>query len=177
MERTMTLDDGTRIREGDKVRAEGESAGRRVCKVLTIDHGYALLTAPTPFGTVWRRATEITAYLLLSAALAALSSCATLRAPVVALVRADVQTALDSATAAGDQQGVQCHTTTLATLAAIEAIQTPQVRGVASLAEAKHIKRIALLNLTPMLAKTADECARVYDVMSLLRPFVAGWGL
>lgn len=117
---------------------------------------------------------------ILAALLASLSGCVALRpltAPVVAVVRADVQTAHDSATAAGDAPGVQCHALTLASLDVLEHLAAPPVRGIASAAEALRIKRQMALNLAPMLARNAEACASVYDVMSLLRPMLAGWGM
>ena len=59
MNQTLTLPDGTVVKIGDKVRARGEGTGWRVCKVLNIHDGRALLTAPTPFGTVSRSRHEI----------------------------------------------------------------------------------------------------------------------
>jgi len=61
--RFMTLLDGTIVRKGDKVRAEGEGTGLRVCTVLEIMKGTgvdkAVLTAPIPFGTVIRSRYQI----------------------------------------------------------------------------------------------------------------------
>lgn len=62
----ITLLDGTEVHEGDKVRAQGEATGWRVCQVLEILKGCgvdkAVLTAPTPFGTVIRSRYQIKAY-------------------------------------------------------------------------------------------------------------------
>lgn len=62
----MTLLDGTIVRAGDKVRAKGEATGWRVCRVLEVLKGggvaKAILTAPTPFGTVIRSRYQIKAY-------------------------------------------------------------------------------------------------------------------
>lgn len=63
----MTLQDGTVIRDGDKVRAVG-GGGRRlqVCIVLEVLRGggvdKAILTAPDPFGTVIRSRYQIRPY-------------------------------------------------------------------------------------------------------------------
>ena len=70
MRQSMMLLDGTIVRVGDKVRAQGEATGWRVCKVLEILRSggvdKALLTANTPFGTVIRRLNHIKAYRRLS---------------------------------------------------------------------------------------------------------------
>ena len=59
----MTLQNGTVVCEGDKVRARGEDGSLRVCTVLEVLRGggvdKALLTAPTPFGTVIRTRYQI----------------------------------------------------------------------------------------------------------------------
>lgn len=60
----MTLQDGTIVRVGDKVRATGEgTTGLRICTVLEILKGCgvdkAILTAPDPFGTVIRTRYQI----------------------------------------------------------------------------------------------------------------------
>lgn len=62
----MTLQDGTIVRAGDKVKARGENCGMRVCTVIEILRGTgidkAVLTAPTPFGTVIRSRHQIRPY-------------------------------------------------------------------------------------------------------------------
>jgi hypothetical protein len=59
----LTLQNGTVVRVGDKVRAKGEGTGWRVCTVLEILKGCgidkAILTAPDPFGTVIRSRYQI----------------------------------------------------------------------------------------------------------------------
>lgn len=61
--RFMTLLDGTIVHKGDKVRAKGEGCGMRVCTVLEVMKGAgvdkAVLTAPTPFGTIIRTRYQI----------------------------------------------------------------------------------------------------------------------
>jgi hypothetical protein len=66
---TMTLLDGTVVREGDKVRAQGECPGWRVCTVIVILHGggveKAIVTAKGGkhcFGTVIRSRYQIKPY-------------------------------------------------------------------------------------------------------------------
>jgi hypothetical protein len=65
-ERIMALQDGTIVRVGDRVRARGEATGLRVCRVVDILKGCgvdkAILTAPTPFGTVIRTRYQIKPY-------------------------------------------------------------------------------------------------------------------
>jgi hypothetical protein len=59
----MTLQDGTIVRNGDKVRAHGEDNRLRICTVLEVIKGCgvdkAILTAPAPFGTVIRTRYQI----------------------------------------------------------------------------------------------------------------------
>jgi hypothetical protein len=54
----MTLQDGTIVRDGDTVLAKGEDGRWRACKVLEVLKGCgvdkAIVTAPSPFGTVIR---------------------------------------------------------------------------------------------------------------------------
>ena len=62
-DRTLTLVDGTVVREGGKVRARGENGYLRVATVLTIFKGVgidkAILTAGNGFGTVIRSRYQI----------------------------------------------------------------------------------------------------------------------
>ena len=63
----MTLQDGTIVRNGDKVRAiGGGGGGYQVCKVLEVLKGCgvdkAVLTARDPFGTVIRTRYQIRAH-------------------------------------------------------------------------------------------------------------------
>lgn len=55
----LTISDGSEIHVGDTVKAKGEATEYRLCTVVSIYRNEAMLTAPTPFGTVWRNAKEI----------------------------------------------------------------------------------------------------------------------
>jgi hypothetical protein len=91
-------------------------------------------------------------------------------------VQADVQVALDDATAAKDDIGVQCHTAGLALLAVLNASQ-PKVVGLVSGAEALRVTSRSAIGNLPLWYNVKDRCAAVYNVGQIFRPLTAGLGV
>lgn len=91
-------------------------------------------------------------------------------------VQADIQVALDDATAAKDDVGVQCHQAGLALVSVLTASQ-PKVVGLVSGAEALRVANRSAINNLPLWYAVKDKCAAVYNPAQVFRPLTAGLGV
>lgn len=91
-------------------------------------------------------------------------------------VQADIQVALDDATAAKDDVGVQCHQAGLALVSVLTSAQ-PKVVGLVSGAEALRVANRSAINNLPLWYAVKDKCAAVYNPAQVFRPLTAGLGV
>lgn len=96
----------------------------------------------------------------------------------IGFVQRDERAALDSATVAGDQVGIDCHQTGLnVTVAVSAALNAEHVVGLISANQALRNARRTALKLAPQFDNLHDKCAAIYPVAATFRPILRPLGL